>query len=134
VAVFLDSLKADHASLRGLLDACASSRGAELRTKLLELQSVLRRHLPAKDELYRSIAQASVQKADAASGALAKIFENNMKVQAAGVEGFFSQLEALQKVPEQLERRVLTVIDVLRSRLDTEERAVFPLHKKLIDS
>lgn len=121
-------------ALRTLLDACAAATGSELREKLLELRGVLGRHLPAKDELYRTIAEAAAQRSDSASGGLAKIFENNMKVQAAGVAGFFEQLDVLAKQPEQLERRVKTVIDVLRSRLDTEERAVFPIHAKLTRS
>lgn len=134
MAALLDSLQADHNALRGLIDACAKCRGPELRARLLELHSILLRHLPAKDELYRTIATAASKKADSGSAVLAKIFEDNMKVQAAGVEGFFAQLQALEKQPDQLERRVATVIDVLRSRLDTEERAVFPLLKKLIES
>jgi hypothetical protein len=131
MADLLGTLRDEHRLLRATIESCASATGSELKGLLNRLGEQLTTHLPHKEQLYRAIERASQQRNDPGSATIARIFENNMKVQSAAVGGFFEQLESLARQPEQLERRCRTVLDVIRTRLDTEERAVFSLYTKL---
>ena len=57
---------------------------------------------------------------------LTRIFESNMRVQAAAVRRFFEGLETL--TPAVRASSFRTVITVIRQRFSTEESAVFPIY------
>lgn len=131
MADLIAALLEDHQVLRGLIQSCSAAPREALKAHLEQLRSRFASHLPRKEQLYRAIEAAAKERNDAGSASIAHIFEDNMRAQAAGVAGFFDQLESAARQPEQLEKRSKTVLDVIRTRLDTEERAVFPIFKKL---
>lgn len=98
----------------------------QLLAKLLSLRAVVLQHFDRKDALYPALSEQCVKVADAPGAHLTKIFESNMRVQAAAVRRFFEGLETLSPTVRASSFR--TVITVIRQRFGTEESAVFPIY------
>ena len=126
-----DTLKQHHVALRGALEILKSKKGDDLVSELKRLQPAVTALLTSEETLFAEILRACAQRNDTGSANIARIFEGNLKVMAAGIRGFFDQLAVLAKDPRQLEQRARTMIDVLNSQMETEGRAVIPLHTKL---
>jgi hypothetical protein len=126
----LEDLASQHATLRTALADCEQSAAGDLESALLRLKPVLEAHLTAKDAFYRQVREICASRSDSAGVTVAGIFENNMKTLSSGVRGFLDSLGTLVKNPAQLSQRFKTVAQVLRSRLDTEEQAVFPIYRR----
>lgn len=127
----VNALRTQHAAIRASLEQCARKQGTELAAELQGLKPTLQAHLRDKDALFAAITEACGRRQDNASMAIARIFENNIKVIAAGISGFFDQLEVLTRNLQGLEQRTKTVAEVLRNLIETEERAILPLYVKL---
>ena len=120
----LDGLMQQHASLRATLEMCETQTGAALTEKLLALKPQMLRHLEEKSVFYRALEETCLQKNDAASANLGRIFEANMSVQSEAIVRFF---EGLGHGTNDVSAAFRTVAQVVRTRLLTEERAVFSL-------
>lgn len=128
----LDTFKQEHAQIEALLDSCTPlADGAALIQKLKPGRELVRRHLAAKAEFYVALAELCTSKGDAAGANIARIFATNMGVQSGAVEKFFDTLDAA--TPEQVLQSFKTVVHVLKQRIQTEERAVFPIWSKHTD-
>lgn len=126
----VDALKREHLEIREALDRVSGVDGAERWSALTALAPVVSRHLQEKESLYATISSLCTERGDNAGRTLARIFEDNMKVLSSGVRAFFEQLPGMKENPSLLTQRFETVSRVLRSRFDTEEQAVFPIHER----
>lgn len=127
----INALRAQHTAIRASLEQCRQKQGNALAAELQGLKPTVQAHLRDKDALFAAISEACGRTQDHASLAIARIFENNIKVIAAGITGFFDQLDALTRNLQGLEQRTKTVAEVLRNLIETEERALLPLFAKL---
>jgi hypothetical protein len=122
----LDALKADHRRIEAELLRCdeAVQRVSELAKRLEVLRPIIKEHLAAKERFYAELRERC---GDLASGNLARMFEENMRVQSNAILRFFEGLDA-GVVSPLLGDLFKTMALVIRTRLATEERAVFPLY------
>ena len=125
----LDTLRAAHRVIEADLAACeALNEPAPLVAKLKAMRPMMLEHLDAKDAFYAELRAACAGRGDLSSGNTAKIFEDNMRMQAAAIRRFFESLDhGMSPVFSQTFR---TMALVIKSRIVTEERAVFPLYLK----
>ena len=120
----VEALKEEHGRLRTLLARCDSPPVPELLPLMHQLRESLRPHLDAKQALYTEAMQAIQDAGTPTELSLLGIFRTNLSVVSGAVMGF---LAAPDSQPERLRERLRTVVAVLRSLLDTEEKVVFPL-------
>lgn len=92
------------------------------------MRELVLEHFRAKDDFYPALASFLTARGDLAGAQLARIFEQNMKVQSAAVQRFFESLDRAQN--QQIADGYRTVALVMRQRFSTEEKAVFPLTVK----
>ncbi|MDX2010288.1 MAG: hemerythrin domain-containing protein [Myxococcaceae bacterium] len=98
---------------------------AALYAHLKAVRADIVSHFREKDAFYPELSEALQTAGDNAGAQLARIFESNMKIQSAAVQRFFEALD--RAAPAQLPQSYQTVASVIRQRLSTEEKAVFPL-------
>lgn len=123
----VEQFREKHRELTTALDRADATAGdqARLLEALRGLRAPVLDHLKAKDAFYPALATHLTQAGDAAGAHLARIFEQNMKIQSGAVQRFFEGLDRAS--PQALGESYKTVATVLRQRFATEERAVFPL-------
>jgi hypothetical protein len=126
----LETLKADHRRIEAELNACEAllDQAPALAGKLRAMRPLLLEHLSAKDDFYAELKALCSGRNDIATGNVAKIFEDNMRVQSAAIRRFFEGLDGA--VSPLLVQSFRTMALVIKSRILTEERAVFPLYLK----
>lgn len=121
----VDGFRAEHQRFVEALDKADGLESDALLTALKTIRDAVLTHFRAKDEFYPSLAEHLAAAGDSAGAQLARIFEQNMKIQSSAVQRYF---EALDRVPAQTSiDGYRTVASVIRQRFQTEERAVFPL-------
>lgn len=123
----VEQFRQTHLQLTTALDRAdaSSANTAQLLEVLRGLRAPVLEHLQAKDAFYPALATHLMDTGDAAGAQLARIFEQNMKIQSGAVQRFFEGLD--RAAPQALVESYKTVATVLRQRFVTEERAVFPL-------
>lgn len=126
----IEAFRAQHRQIEEHLTACERllDQVTPLHARLLELRPALLEHLEAKDAFYGQLVARCAQAADLSSTNVAKMFEENMRVQSGAVRRFFSALDT-QSSPL-LAQSFKTMALIIRGRLLQEERAVFPLYVK----
>jgi hypothetical protein len=126
----LDALKADHRRIEAELQGCepVAEQAVPLAAKLRAMRPLMLDHLTAKDVFYAELRALCSGRGDLASVNTVKIFEDNMRVQSAAIRRFFSSLDGA--ISPMLSQTFRTMALVIRSRIITEERAVFPLYLK----
>ncbi len=126
----LDDFRAQHRRIEEQLSACERllDQVPPLHAKLLELRPLLLQHLDAKDAFYGQLVERCTRAADLGSTNVAKMFEENMRVQSGAVRRFFSALDT--QTSPLLAQSFKTMALIIRGRLTQEERAVFPLYAK----
>jgi hypothetical protein len=126
----LDALKEEHRRIEADLLGCEqiADQAVPLAAKLRAMRQLMLDHLTAKDVFYAELRALCSGRGDLASVNTVKIFEDNMRVQASAIRRFFGSLDgAISPVLSQTFR---TMALVIRTRIVTEERAVFPLYLK----
>lgn len=123
----VDSFRHAHARLAERLDQAdlVLHSPDALAASLREIRESVLEHFRAKDAFYPVLADHLTARGDLAGAQLARIFEQNMKVQSAAVQRFFESLERVQS--QQVADGYRTIAMVMRQRFSTEEKAVFPL-------
>ena len=126
----IERFKGEHRQIDEHLVACEALVGqvVPLADRLKELKPVLLAHLDAKDAFYLRLRQLCSDNGDLASANIATIFNDNMSVQSGAIRRFFSSLEGAPS--PLLAQSFTTMALIIRNRLATEERAVFPLYLK----
>jgi len=126
----IDDFRAQHRRIEEHLTACERllDQVTPLHAKLLELRPLLLQHLDAKDTFYGQLVERCTRASDLGSTNVAKMFEENMRVQSGAVRRFFAALDT-QSSPL-LAQSFKTMALIIRGRLTQEERAVFPLYVK----
>ena len=124
----LDLFKVQHREIERLLESCeALADSNAVLTMLRRSSAMVISHLEAKDAFYVQLAALCTSKGDLPSGNIVKIFEQNMGVQSQAVRKFFSSLDA--PAPN-FGQSFKTMAFILRQRISTEEKAVFPMYAK----
>ncbi|MBF5041550.1 MULTISPECIES: hemerythrin domain-containing protein [Myxococcaceae] len=120
------ALRTAHGTLRHSLIALERCEDAGLVSALRALKPALEQNLAAKDQLYQDSAKAFERAGQPGPAQILRIFEQNMGLVSSSVRGFLASIDSA-KDPRSLRDRLPTVVRVLRERMDSEERAVFPL-------
>lgn len=130
----VERFKAEHRQVDEHLVACEALVGqvVPLAERLKQLKPLLLAHLEAKDAFYGRLKQLCSDNGDLASANIATIFKDNMTVQSGAIRRFFSSLETAPS--PLLAQSFTTMALIIRNRLSTEERAVFPLYLKNLQS
>jgi hypothetical protein len=121
------SLRLEHALILDALDTCADAVGHTFQERLAELKPLVLKHLKRKEAFYEDLAQRCDRRGDTEGAQLVRISETNMQVQTNAVVNFF---ENLHKPINGVHQAFRTISDVLRARLATEEKKLFPLFEK----
>ena len=126
----VDDFRAQHRRIEELLAACEAllDQVGALHARLLELKPVLLAHLDAKDAFYARLVELCALRGDLAATNVAKMFDENMRVQSGAARRFFAALETAGS--PLLAQSFKTMALIIRGRLLQEERAVFPLYLK----
>jgi hypothetical protein len=126
----LEGLKEGHRRIEAELAACEAlgDQAPALASRLKTFKPVMLEHLLAKDAFYAELKALCLGRGDLAAGNVAKSFEDNMRVQASAIRRFFESIEGA--VSPLLAQSFRTMALVIKSRIATEERAVFPLYLK----
>jgi hypothetical protein len=126
----LIQFKQQHDTVRAALTTAenAASHAATMAA-LLPIQSLVDEHLRAKENFYAELETLCRTRNDATGVNLTAIFRTNMTVLGGAVQKFFRDL-ATMKDEAVLKNALRTVSHVLRSRFDTEEKAVFPIYQR----
>ena len=119
-------LRAAHGVLRHALAELERCGEAGLVAALRALKPALEENLAAKDKLYQDSAKAFDRAGQPGPAQILRIFEQNMGLLSNSVRGFLASIDSA-KDARSLRDRLPTVVRVLRDRMDSEERAVFPL-------
>ena len=124
----IDAFRAEHQQIEDHLTACEplAAQAPALIARLKQLEPLLLGHLDAKELFYARLKKLCADNSDLASANFATMFSENMDVQSAAIRRFFTTLE----VSPQLQQSFSTIALIVRSRLRTEDRAVFPLYLK----
>lgn len=126
----IERFRAEHRRIEEHLVECEALVGQvePLAERLKQLKPLLVAHLEAKDAFYARLRQLCSEAGDLASANIATIFNENMTVQSGAIRRFFSSLEGAPS--PLLAQSFTTMALIIRNRLSTEERAVFPLYLK----
>ncbi|MBL8956579.1 MAG: hemerythrin domain-containing protein [Myxococcaceae bacterium] len=126
----IDAFFAEHRRIEVNLAVCEQLLADvnALHTRLLHLRPMLLEHLHAKDAFYVALVNGCAEAGDLPSTNVAKMYEENMRVQSSAVRRFFAALDT-QSSPL-LAQSFKTMALIIRGRLAQEERAVFPLYLK----
>jgi hypothetical protein len=119
-------LRSAHGALRHSLIELERCDEARLVAALRALRPALEQNLAAKDKLYQDSAKAFDRAGQPGPAQILRIFEQNMGLVSNSVRGFLASIDSA-KDARSLRDRLPTVVRVLRERMDSEERAVFPL-------
>ena len=130
----IEKFKAYQVAIRLLLQACAGVTVQEIFGHFKRLGPRVIAHLYHKYRLYEKAQKKLAARGEVGPARLLAIFEQNMHMLAAAVRAFFDECAALLRTPELLLRRFHTVSDVLKSRFETEEKAVLPLFARCEDA
>lgn len=117
----------EHQRILAALEQVEAAADAPL-PPLHQARELVLAHFKAKDLFYPALAEHLTQTGDVAGAQLARIFEQNMKIQSSAVQRFFENLD--RAAPSALTDGFRTVALVIRQRFSTEEKAVFPLTVK----
>ena len=130
----VDRFKSEHRQIEEQLDACEALAGqvVALAERLRQLKPLLLAHLDAKDAFYSRLKQLCSDSGDLASANIATVFHDNMSVQSGAIRRFLASLDAAAS--PLLSQSFTTMALIIRNRLSTEERAVFPLYLKNLHS
>lgn len=112
--------------LREALTELEQYEEARLVAALRTLKPALEENLAAKEKLYQDSAKAFERAGQPGPAQILRIFEQNMGLLSNSVRVFLGSLDSA-KDGRSLRDRLPTVVRVLRDRMDSEERAVFPL-------
>lgn len=121
----VEDFRLAHQKLGAALDQADAAPTAQLLDLLKAIREEVLAHFKAKDAFYPSLAAHLTEAGDVAGAQLARIFEQNMKIQSAAVQRYFEGLE--RAAPQTSIDGFKTVALVMRQRFQTEEKAVFPL-------
>ncbi len=126
----IEAFKADHRRIHEHLAACEAlaTQVVPLAARLKQLQPELLAHLDAKDAFYGRLVALCRAKGDLASANIATIFNDNMTMQSQAIRRFFGTLD--NAASPLLTQSFSTMALIIKNRLTTEERAVFPLYLK----
>ncbi len=128
MAPLIETFKTQHREIERTLEACEPLKdSAPLIAKLKTFRELVVRHLDAKDAFYKQLGALCTEKNDHASANLLRIFEPNMSVQSTAVKKFFQTLDA---PAGNFVQAFNTVAYILRQRISTEEKAIFPMYQK----
>jgi hypothetical protein len=117
-------LQEDHSRLRALLRNCESASPRDFESALRRLEEAFLPHRAAKLKLYEDSVRACQEAGDKTGLSVLSIFRANVNVISAAILGF---LHTPDPQPERSQERFRTVATTLRSMMDTEEKAVFPI-------
>ena len=120
------ALRSAHGVLREALTELEKCEEARLVAALRTLKPALEENLSAKEKLYQDSAKAFERAGQPGPAQILRIFEQNMGLLSNSVRVFLGSLDSA-KDGRSLRDRLPTVLRVLRDRMDSEERAVFPL-------
>ena len=120
------ALRSAHGELRRSLTELEKCEEAQLIAALRALKPALEENLAAKEKLYQDSAKAFERAGQAGPAQILRIFEQNMGLLSNSVRVFLASIDSA-KDGRSLRDRLPTVVRVLRERMDSEERAVFPL-------
>lgn len=128
--VVVEEFRAQHRRIEEHLSACDAvlERVEALHARLKEMRPLLLEHFDQKDAFYVKLRELCAHNGDLASSNIAKIFDDNMRVQSGAIRRFFNALDTSSS--PLLAQSFKTMGLIIRSRLSTEERAVFPLYVK----
>jgi hypothetical protein len=126
----VDALLAEHRRIEAELTACEAvgDQVGPLASRLKVMRPLILDHLTAKDVFYAELRALCAGRGDLAASNTARIFEDNMRLQASAIRRFFGSLDGA--ISPVLAQSFRTMSLIIKTRMVTEERAVFPLYMK----
>ena len=124
----LDDFRKEHRHIETELTACEvlSAEVEQLTERLKALRPMLLQHLDAKDAFYQRLVALHVERGDVQGAQRARSLAESAKVESDALRRFFNALDGGSS--PLLPQSFKTLAHVIRRRLETEERAAFPLY------
>ena len=121
-----------HRHIEHELDACEKRLNElpALAERLKMLAPLLLEHLAEKDRFYIELSALCSRRDDPSSTSMASIFETNMRVQSAALRRFCISVSG--ELTPVMALSFKTMASLIRNRISTEERAVFPLYARVV--